>query len=167
MPDQVQLIPLDEIDDRLYPAADQTKRSRLRSVARLTVSLEGYLTDPEKYSLRQLLRIATAARNGFTTLIQTALEQSSRKLHERQWELLQPILMESERFTRTDPDTEPDPDSASRGRPRRILRLQSRRIIIRREMAKDGYVLRVTGKDATCALLDLVLDEIERCFAPE
>ena len=33
-------------------------------------------------------------------------------------------------------------------------------------MARDGYVLRFTGKDATSALLDLVLDEIERCFSP-
>ena len=162
-----QLFPtIEEAVERLYPSGDATKRSRLRTIARVAQSLEGYLTDPEKYSLRQLLRIANASRNGFTTLIQTALEQSGRKLHDHQWELLQPILMESERFTRADPDTEPDPDSASRGRPRRILRIQTRRIIIRREMTSDGYLLRFTGKDATGALMDLVLDEIERCFAP-
>ncbi len=74
--------------------------------------------------------------------------------------------MESERFTREDPATEPDPDSASRGRPRRIVRPATRRIIIRREMTQDGYLLRFTGKDATGALMDLVLDEIERMFAP-
>jgi ParB family chromosome partitioning protein len=163
---QSQLFPtIEEAVDRLYPAADATKRSRLRTIARMAMSLEGYLTDPEKYSLRQLLRIANACRNGFTTLVQTALEQSGRKLYEHQWELIQPILMESERFTREDPATEPDPDSASRGRPRRILRIQTRRIIIRREMTSDGYLLRFTGKDATGALMDLVLDEIERAVS--
>ena len=63
--------------DRLYPAADATRRSRLRSIARLAKSLEGALTAPEKFSDRQLLRIANACRNGFTTIVQTALEQSS------------------------------------------------------------------------------------------
>ena len=152
--------------DSLYPAADATKRSRLRGVARLAQYLEGYLTSPEKLSMRQLLRLSNACRNGFTTLVQTALEQSPHKLHERQWELLQPILLESERFTRDDPATEPEPDSASRGRPRRIARPTGRRLVIRREMTSDGYLLRFTGKDATSALLDTVIDEIERAFSP-
>lgn len=60
----------------------------------------------------------------------------------------------------------PGPDSASRGRPRRILRLETRNIVIRRELTREGYLLRFTGRDSTCALLDLVLEEIERMFAP-
>ncbi len=70
------------------------------------------------------------------------------------------------RAPREDPATEPDPDSAIRGRPRRILRQATRRIIIRREMTSAGYVLRFTGKYASGALMDLVLDEIEQMFAP-
>jgi ParB family transcriptional regulator, chromosome partitioning protein len=150
--------------DALYPTADATRRSRLRTIARLVESLDGTLTDPEKLTLRQLLRLANACRNGFTTLIQTALEQSSMRTPEHQWQLLQPVLAESERFTRDDPDHEPGPDAANRGRPRRLVRLGSRRIIIRREMARDGYLLRFTGRDATSGLLDEVLDEIERLF---
>jgi ParB family chromosome partitioning protein len=157
---------IEEAVDRLYPAADATRRSRLRTIARLVESLDGHLTAPEKLSERQLLRIANACRNGFTTIVQTALEQSSMRTHEHQWDLLQPILLESERFTRDDRDHEPGPDTASRGRPRRILRLSTRNIIVRREMARDGYLLRFTGKDATSALLDLVLDQIERAFSP-
>jgi hypothetical protein len=33
-------------------------------------------------------------------------------------------------------------------------------------MARDGYILRFTGKEATSSLLDEVLDESERLFSP-
>jgi ParB family chromosome partitioning protein len=157
---------IEEAVDNLYPTSDPTRRSRLRSIARLAESLDGYLTQPEQLTLRQLLRIATACRNGFTTIVQTALEQSSLRTREHQWELLQPVLIESERFTRDDEDYEPGPDTESRGRPRRILRPETRNVIIRREIARDGYLLRITGRDATSAMVDLILDEIERMFAP-
>ena len=37
-------------------------------------------------------------------------------------------------------------------------------LTIRREMTNDGYLLRFTGRAS--GLLDLVMDEIERMFAP-
>jgi hypothetical protein len=37
---------------------------------------------------------------------------------------------------------------------------------VRRQIAKDGYVLHFTGKEATSSLLDEVLDEIQRWFLP-
>jgi ParB family chromosome partitioning protein len=157
---------IEEAVDNLYPTSDRTRRSRLRTIARVAESLEGALTSPEKYSERQLLRIATACRNGFTTIVQTALETSSNRTQAAQWDLLQPIFMESERFTRDDMDHEPAPDTESRGRPRRILRPSTRNLVIRREMTRDGYLLRFTGRDATSAMVDLVLDEIERMFEP-
>jgi ParB family transcriptional regulator, chromosome partitioning protein len=157
---------IEDAVERLYPAADAMKRSRLRTVARLAEALDGYLTAPERLSLRQLLRLANACRNGFTAMVQTALEQSSLKTPDHQWKLLEPILTESERALVTGPDTDPVPDASSRGRPRRVVRLGSRAIVIRREIARDGYLLRFTGRDATSALLDEVLDAIERMFSP-
>ncbi len=49
----------------LFPLLDATARTRLRAVVTVTEALEGFLTDPETYSLRQLLRIATALKAGF------------------------------------------------------------------------------------------------------
>ncbi len=34
-------------------------------------------------------------------------------------------------------------------------------------MTRDGYILHFTGREATCGILDRVLDEIERMYAPE
>ena len=33
-------------------------------------------------------------------------------------------------------------------------------------MTRDGYTLHFTGREATCGILDRVLDEIERMYAP-
>jgi hypothetical protein len=38
---------------------------------------------------------------------------------------------------------------------------------VRREIARDGYVLRFTGKEATNAMIDTVLDNIERMYSKE
>ena len=76
-----------------------------------------------------------------------------------------PYLVESERFTTTD-DPEPETRApATRGRPRRVMKPRPH-LVVRREIARDGYVLRFTGKEATSSLLDEVLDEIERWFSP-
>ena len=71
--------------------------------------------------MRQLLRIADACRNGFTTLVQTTLEQSRIRTHAVQWELLQPILIEVRALHPRGPGHEPEPDTADRRRPRRVL----------------------------------------------
>ena len=33
-------------------------------------------------------------------------------------------------------------------------------------MTRDGYILHFTGREATCGILDRVLDEIERMYSP-
>ncbi len=83
-----------------------------------------------------------------------------------QWAAILPYLIESERqHSFTDPDPEPRrprpprPPPPHRPPPRRSL-------VIRREMARDGYILRFTGKEATSSLMDEVLDEIEMIFTP-
>jgi ParB family chromosome partitioning protein len=114
--------------------------------------------------MRQMLRLATALRNGFAEPIETALRESSARDPESQWQTLLPYLVESERFA----TAEPEPDTPARarlGRPQRISRPRPG-LVIRREIARDGYLLRFTGKEATSSLLDEVLDEIERIYSP-
>ena len=156
---------IEEAVDRLYPATPAVKKSRYRSLARLVEALEGELTDPELLSQRQALRLAGAVRDGYAPLMRTALSESTFTDPASQWRTLLPILQETERFA--EEETEPGPASSTRpGRPRRTLTPRPG-LTIRREMTKGGYLLRFTGRDATSALLDLVMDEIERMFAPE
>ena len=64
--------------------------------------------------------------------------------------------------------TEPEPSPTVRnlgGRPHRILRPHPH-LVIRREIARDGYILRFTGREATSSLLDEILDDIERMYSP-
>ncbi len=155
---------IEEAVDRLYPAASAVKRTRLRSLARVAEFLDGTLATPETLSERQLLRLASALRNNFGETIETALRQTAPRDPANQWAAILPYLVESERLHATDP--EPDaPTRETRGRPRRILRPRPH-LSIRREIARDGYILRFTGREATSSLLDEVLDEIERLYSP-
>jgi ParB family chromosome partitioning protein len=151
--------------EHLFPHASPTKRSRLRAVAQVIDVLEYIMKEPERLSERQLLRVSNALRNGFAEPIETAVRQTSTHDHDTQWAAILPYLIESERFSAPD---EPEPVTrapARRGRPRRVLKPRQH-LVIRREMARDGYILRFTGKEATSSLLDEVLDEIERWFSP-
>ena len=162
---------VEEAIARLYPAANPTKRSRLRSLALVVEHLEGPLTAPERLSERQLLRIAAAIRNGFADPIGVTLE-NCKAGPDGQWQAILPYLVESESLHAT--DRSPTPTAAAtfrrpretRGRPRRVVRLRPQ-LVVRREIARDGYVLRFTGKEATSSMLDLVLDDIERMYSKE
>ena len=78
-----------------------------------------------------------------------------------QWQTLLPILVEAE----TSEPAEPAPVNGRGGRPRRMLKPRAG-LTIRREMSRDGWILRFTGREATGMLIDTVLDEIERMFSP-
>ncbi len=149
---------IEEAVERLYPAANKFKRSRLRTVAHLVDELDGFLTTPERLSLRQLLRLSAAFQAGFGNVIHTALSESSLEDPQTQWQLLLPILTEAEQ----PPSEAPDPGS---GRPRRVARPRPG-LTIRREQTRDGYSLHFTGRDADSGLLDTVFDEIDRLFGP-
>jgi ParB family chromosome partitioning protein len=155
---------------RLYPNASPMKRSRLRSAALVVEQLEGPLITPERLSERQLLRLAAAIRNGFAEPI--ALAIAGRTAPDAQWSAVQPYLVESESLHATDPEPEPDRGRLTprrretRGRPRRVVHLRPQ-LTVRREITRDGYVLRFSGKEATSGLLDEVLDEIERMYSGE
>jgi ParB family transcriptional regulator, chromosome partitioning protein len=154
--------------DGLHPTATAVKRTRLRTVARVVTVLEGLLTEPERLSLRQLLRIGTALRNGFEEVIVLALQAMKLKNPDTQWSAILPYLVESERFVTTDPDPADafmPVKTQSRGRPRRVARPRPG-LTIRREMTRDGFILHMTGKDVTSGLVDEVIDEIERWLSP-
>ena len=51
------------------------------------------------------------------------------------------------------------------GRPRRMIKPRAG-LTVRREMSRDGWILRFTGREATGMLIDTVLDEIERMYSP-
>ena len=97
--------------------------------------------------------------HAFGDLIRTALDESSIKDPDHQWELLQPILAEAAEHTRK-PERSTTP-----GRPRRLIRPRYG-LTIRRERTRDGWSLHFTGREATGAMMDLVLDEIERMYSP-
>ena len=57
-----------------------------------------WLTEPERLSQRQALRLAAACNAGLGPVIRTALEESKTEQAEAQWRLIEPILLESERL---------------------------------------------------------------------
>ena len=145
----------------LYPTADRNRRTRLRALARLVEALDGMLTDPERLSLRQCLRIERAIRMGFEKVMIHALTETELEDPENQWNLLRPILEEAEAIL-------PDAPAPRGDRPRRLYRPPTHhRLAVRREKTEDGWTLRFTGKDATSDLMDMVFFEIERVFDPE
>ena len=151
---------IEEAVDGLYPNATRDKRTRLRAMAFLAEEMDGQFAAPEKLSERQAFRIAKAINAGFGELIRTALEESSLEDPGHQWGLIEPILAEAEEHARK-------PEICDRpGRPRRILRPRYA-LTVRRERTRDGWSLHFTGREATGALMDLVLDDIERAYSPD
>ncbi|MGB3277587.1 MAG: ParB/RepB/Spo0J family partition protein [Pseudorhodobacter sp.] len=147
---------LDAATRALYPHANAAKRQRLRSAAMVVEELDGLLATPEHLSERQILRLSASIRADFTTLIVTALQESSATTLESQWQTLLPVLQEAETAL-----SNPTPHRP--GRPRRVLR-PAPGVVVRREMTREGWVLRFTGPEATGMLMDLVMDEVERLF---
>ena len=113
-------------------------------------------------------RLAHACQKGWGEFMSEALDAAGGKSPDAQWLTLQPILAELESL-----DRQPEPGTAdaappsvwNRGRPRRIVRLRPH-LLMRRESCRDGYLLRFTGREATSQLLDLVIEDIERMYAP-
>jgi ParB family chromosome partitioning protein len=159
---------VEEAVDRLYPALSPTKRARIRGVSRVVEVLDGLLTEPEGLSERQLLRLASAMRAGFAEPIEAALQGTRLSDPSSQWAAILPYLLEHERIAAAGDDAADARARApaNRGRPRRVLRLRQQQLIVRREMTRDGYVLRFTGREATSGLIDTVLDQIEFWLSP-
>ncbi len=65
-------------------------------MARVVMEFDGHLATPERLNQRQMLRLAAAARAGFTALIRHALTQSHATSLPRQWQVLEAVLAEAE-----------------------------------------------------------------------
>ncbi|MCB1336116.1 MAG: ParB N-terminal domain-containing protein [Maritimibacter sp.] len=136
----------------LYPHADRRKRARLRQLAEVVEAFDGQIDAPELWSENRLLRLAAVLRLGWDELVREALAHAAPGA---EWEAIAPVVAEAEAL--------PAPERATPNRPRRIVRLP-RGLTIRRERNPAGYVLHITGRGATDALVGDVLDEIERLF---
>jgi ParB family chromosome partitioning protein len=147
---------IEEAVAKLYPAASRIKRIRLRALAHLAEELDGHLTNPERLSQSQALRLSAAVQAGFGEVIRTALEESTPDSPQAQWQILLPILTEAETPLPETPKPRP-------GCPRRISRPRPG-LTIRREQTRDGYTLHFTGRDATSWLMDDVFGDIERMY---
>lgn len=143
----------------LFPTAGAAKASRLRSVAEAVEELGEVFIDPEKWSERQCLRIATAVRSGFAPMIRAALgEDDAAATAEDDWRRILPCLEEAERLTETQRPISVRPTRLAHPRPG---------LTVRREKIAGGWALRLTGPDADDTLTDRVFDEIERLIGRE
>ena len=147
---------IDAATNGLHPAASRQKRSRLRLYAEVVSQLFGTLTTPEHLTARQMQRLSTALRDGISDLLHATLDTIRNDSLAVQWEALTPILAEALTM-----DTTPQ----APGRPRRLLYPRAK-LIIRRERLPNGYRLTFTGEEATGMVMDSVLDQIERMYAP-
>lgn len=144
----------------LHPTAAKQKRTRLRSLAMVVDELEGCFTTPELLSQSQIERLAAALRAGLSPLVHQILAEERDKSLPSQWSALLPTLTEALA-------ADPDPTPKGPTRPRRLLTLKQG-LTIRRELSRNGWLLRFSGPEARAGgLIDDVMDYVERQFGRE
>ena len=136
----------------LYPFANRQKHSRLRMLAEVVEAMDDRIAEPETWSENRLLRLGTLLRHGWEALIDAALAAAPPGA---EWQAILPVITEAESL----------PMSARKtpGRPRRLVNLP-RGLTLRRERTRNGYVLHITGRQATDAVVGEIIEEIERMF---
>ena len=139
---------------RLYPNATRQRRFRLRALACVAEALDGQLATPEALSQRQMLRLAASLRPDFTDLIRHVLAEHVDEGLAAQWQALLPVLDEADTALK-------DPTPYTPGRPRRLVRLP-RGLTLRRERTARGWTLHFSGPEASAALMETVIAEVER-----
>ena len=145
----------------LHPTLTRQRRFVLRTYASVVDELQGQIATPERLNHSQLTRLASALRGGLIDLIRQIFKETRGQTLDHQWHALLPTLSEADRH-----DPEVPATSTSPARPRRLLDLKQG-LTIRRELAKDGWILRFTGDEARKgALMDDVMDHVERLFQP-
>jgi ParB family chromosome partitioning protein len=150
---------MDQAIVALHPTALKQKRNRLRNLALVAEELQGMFSTPETLTQSQMERLGAALRGGLTDLIHQILTENAGKSLQSQWTALIPTLTEA-----LSPETEAT--ATAPGRPRRLLQLQQG-LTIRREKSPHGWALIFSGPEARKgALMDDVMDYIERWFQP-
>lgn len=145
----------------LYRNAARQRRARIRTIADVVENYAHLLTAPETLSMRRLERLAAATRSGFDRLIEHALTQTKTQSVQGQWAILDNVLREAEAEARSSEPEDPRP-----GRPRRNMQPRAD-LHIRREMTRDGWSLRFTGREATGPFMEEIMDYIEQNFGRE
>ena len=138
----------------LFPHASRQKRARLRLLAEVAEALAGAFAEPERISENRLLRIGACLRLGWEELIVTALTEPPLGKGESEWKRIAPVIGEAEALPG---------DARNPSRPRRLCTPRPG-LTIRRERTRHGYVLHITGRQASSALVAEVLDNIEAMF---
>lgn len=151
---------LDEAITTLHPQANPTKRTRLRAIASVVEALGPRLRQPESLSQQLLLRIAAAVQQGFEPVLRAALTEHGDIAPEAQTRRIASILTEAEAEARS-----PDPTPRPPGRPKRLLHPRAG-LTVRRERTDRGWSLHFTGDSAHGMMVEDVMDEIERMYAP-
>ncbi|ROT97674.1 ParB/RepB/Spo0J family partition protein [Histidinibacterium lentulum] len=151
---------VEEAVQRLHPGASKQKRARLRQLAEVVAQMEPHLPDPESWQQAQLLRVAAALSAGHFELMVAAIRD------------LEPPRSPVEIgavLDRIAAEALADPkllrDDRRKGRPRRRVSLRPK-LTCRREYLREGWCLRFSGPDATGALMEEIMDAIERDFTP-
>ncbi len=145
----------------LHPTMYRQKRLLIRTYAGVVEELDGKITTPELLTHSQLVRLASALRGGLIPVLHQILKEQMGQSLPTQWEALLPTLCEADRNDPEHPATPTRP-----ARPRRLLELRQG-LMIRRELARDGWLLRFSGDEARKgALMDDVMAYVERMFQP-
>jgi len=147
----------------LYPYVDRQRRSRLRAFALVYDELaDSGLATPQRLTVARMERLAAALRGGLAAAIRDCLAEHRGEGLESQWAALGPTLAEAFR----DHEATFFQNPSENGRPRRSLYLRQG-LMIRREITRNGWILRFTGPEARRGgLIDDVFDLIERWCQP-
>lgn len=145
----------------LFAAASKAKRSKIRSFALVHEELGDLLSFGPDLSEKNGLRLAAALRGGGAAAFRAALAEAEATDAKAEWAALAPVLAEAERAGR--------PARGSGGRPRRVSEAEGWQLapdlVLRREVDRDGVVLRLMGEGASPERVETIVAQIRKMFA--
>ena len=154
--------------EALFHAGSRAKRSKVRSFALIHEELGDLLSFAPALSERAGLRLAQALRAGYGAQIRGALATGQGVSAEREWSLLEPLILAAEAE---------GSDPARGGRPRAAAGAKqairgdtvplANGMSVRREHDGKNYLIRFSGKQVDAGLVDTVMLEIQRLLGPE
>lgn len=141
----------------LFAAASKAKRSKIRSFAYLHEELGDVLQHPTELSEKNGLRLAHALREGYAGQLRHALVFTGAGGAEREWALVEPILLAAEAQDRP---------AERGGRPKRQFDKPSGRaedlggMTMERVLHEDGYSIRLRGERVDIEMVNLMMSEL-------
>ncbi len=139
----------------LHRRASDVKKRRLRATVMVVETFLETFPDPHSLSERKLLRLGALIRAGLADMALETIRRHSPKTTDQIWQLIAPIIDESEQVLADAPRLKRPPA------PKRMVQAHSG-IHIRREYRPDGWALILTGPRANGVLAAQVLDEVIR-----